>query len=843
MKPLIAILSACLWSACVSAADLSQTVADVSKYESGAGAEPMRQIERAVRESAGDAAQRAEVEAALVKLIAPSSTFEARRFACTQLAIIGTDSSLAAIAQLVGNPETTGIACLALSSNPSPKVNELLRAALSESKGLARVQIVVMLGDREDDTAVKSLCELAHSTDAATAGAAIGSLGKIASRDALKELESLRKTGDPAMAYIVAMASLTAADNAARRGDRSATAIFEELLAASQPVNVRRAAFQGLLRTDADGGEQRSFNALGEADAALKTSAIVQVRRLKSPDASEKFAKRMPSLTPSEQVQMIESLAARNDASGRAAIAGQMTAADASVRRASVVAFAGFGDAGSVPMLAGALAKTANPGEQQAIELALASLKGGETVDEAINALLKNDFSAPKAGLINALARRGSKTSVPALLATATSPETAVARAAFRALGKLARAGDLAAMLDRLAGLKAPDARGDAESALMQILGLVDGADRRFDAVSGALAKAQDVETRCSLLRLLPACGGSQALAAAKAARAEQDARVRETAFRALTEWPDPSAIDALLEIAQTATQNTERALALRGSVRLLGLASDDAAVEITPFFKKAMSAAKSNDDKKLVLGGLAAVHDPVAMDLIKPFLNDPAVRAEAAQAAVSLAPFVCGVARAETRSALQTVMDQSMDKNLIQTARDLAETMAKFDDYIMAWQVTEPYFQDGKDGKALFDIEFPPEQPGANNVKWRLMPAGGLKARPWQLDLGKLYGGDNRTAYVRAWVHSEMQQPARLEFGCDDGLKVWLNGKGVIAANRGGDVVPGAEKAVVTLQQGSNVLLLKVTQWTSGWGFCARVATPDGSPIPGVRIELNPSK
>ena len=117
------------------------------------------------------------------------------------------------------------------------------------------------------------------------------------------------------------------------------------------------------------------------------------------------------------------------------------------------------------------------------------------------------------------------------------------------------------------------------------------------------------------------------------------------------------------------------------------------------------------------------------------------------------------------------------------------------------------------------------------------------MKARPWQLDLGTLYGGNNRAAYARTWIYSETQQPARLEFGSDDGLKVWLNGEVVLAANRGGDVVPGAEKAAVTLKPGWNTLLLKVTQWTSGWGFCARVAKPDGSPLQGVRAEVNPAK
>jgi hypothetical protein len=158
-----------------------------------------------------------------------------------------------------------------------------------------------------------------------------------------------------------------------------------------------------------------------------------------------------------------------------------------------------------------------------------------------------------------------------------------------------------------------------------------------------------------------------------------------------------------------------------------------------------------------------------------------------------------------------------------------------------MAWQVTGPFMQEGKDGQALFDVALPPERPDGAQVKWKTMPAGHRKDRPWQLDLGPFYGGDNRVAYARTWLHADAAKPAQLEFGSDDGLKVWLNGKPVVTANRGGDVIPGTHKAAVTLQPGANSLLLKVTQWTAGWGFCARVANPDGTPIQGVRAVLQP--
>ena len=89
MKPLLSLLMAAVGCVSVSAADLSQAVTEAARYESGASVEPLLMIEKAVRESASDPARRAEVEKNLIKLLAPASTFEARRFACTQLAVIG----------------------------------------------------------------------------------------------------------------------------------------------------------------------------------------------------------------------------------------------------------------------------------------------------------------------------------------------------------------------------------------------------------------------------------------------------------------------------------------------------------------------------------------------------------------------------------------------------------------------------------------------------------------------------------------------------------------------------------------------------------------------------------
>jgi len=150
--------------------------------------------------------------------------------------------------------------------------------------------------------------------------------------------------------------------------------------------------------------------------------------------------------------------------------------------------------------------------------------------------------------------------------------------------------------------------------------------------------------------------------------------------------------------------------------------------------------------------------------------------------------------------------------------------------DYITDWQVAGPYRQTGKDYAALFEIVFPAEIGQGEGAIWKPLPAGTDPARPWVMDLLKPLGGEQCVAYARTWVHSDQDQPARLELGSDDGVKAWLNDKQVYALNAARTLVPGSDKVDVTLHSGWNRLLLKISQNNLGWEFCARFVKPDGS-------------
>lgn len=822
-------------------ADLDRAVAETMQYQSGRNAEPLRQIEAAVREAVANRARRAQVESALVRLLSPQATFEARRFACTQLAILGSDSALNALADMLQQPETTGIACLALAANASAKATEVLLKSLDTVPPASRLQVVVTLGDRRAPAAVKPLLALANDADPALREAAIRALGKIATPPALEALAGLRRNANAATAQAAVQASLVAADQAAQtRNAKAAAAIYNELLAPAQPLYVRRAALEGLLRLDADGGRQRALAVLRGTEQALKPSALYHVRAIPGREVSALFAAEMPRLATAEQVLLLDSLAARKDADALTALKDATQASAAVVRRAAVTALAQVGDETAVPVLAKSLVTHTTAAEQQMVEMALASLPGGARVDAALVQALKTSAPAALPGLMNAAGRRGVKAALPVMLESASHENPAIARAAFRALARLATPADLPALVEQLPKLRAAAAREDAETAVLKVLEREPNPARRLAVVQEGLQRTspEAVDSRISLLRLLPACGTAEALKTLQAERRQTHPALRDAALRALAEWPDAAAADLLLEEARQATQNTERVLALRGAARLLsqnGAAPARAAAR----FQQAMSLARSDAEKKMLISALSGLQHEQALLLLEPLLDEPAVRAEAGQAAMVLAPRLAGAWPEATRRVLGKLTASPASGK---TAQELLDTLDKAHGFLLGWQVAGPYTAEGKDGQALFDQVFPPEQtPPPAGIPWQLAPVGALKERPWQVNLATLFPGDNRVAYARLWVHSDTAQAARLEMGADDGLKAWFNGQVVVSANRGGDVKPGEFQANVTLKPGWNQMLLKITQWTSGWGFCARLVKPDGTPMAPLRLSPYP--
>ena len=114
--------------------------------------------------------------------------------------------------------------------------------------------------------------------------------------------------------------------------------------------------------------------------------------------------------------------------------------------------------------------------------------------------------------------------------------------------------------------------RREAERAAVALSCRIADPAAQADPSLDALKSARTSGATRSLLAVLGGIGGAKAFAAVEAAVADKRPEVRDAAVRALADWPDARAVEALLAIYRTTANQTHQVLALRGGVRLLGL-------------------------------------------------------------------------------------------------------------------------------------------------------------------------------------------------------------------------------------------------------------------------------
>jgi hypothetical protein len=96
-------------------------------------------------------------------------------------------------------------------------------------------------------------------------------------------------------------------------------------------------------------------------------------------------------------------------------------------------------------------------------------------------------------------------------------------------------------------------------------------------------------------------------------------------------------------------------------------------------------------------------------------------------------------------------------------------------------------------------------------------------------INLARTFNDANCSVYLSSEIWSDVLQDAVLELGSNDGIKAWLNDAVVVANNVLRGASPAQEKVKVTLRQGWNSVMLRITNAGGSWGAFARFANKDG--------------
>jgi len=585
-------------------------------------------------EAAGEAAPPAPpTEAELIAVVQSDADWLQKQDACRRLREIGTQAAIPALAALLPDETLSHMARFALEAMPYPEVDTVLREALAAAAGTPKAGIIISIGARRDAQAVPLLIPLLQDASPDIARTAAGALGRIATSEATKALLAYRADAPDATRAAVNEALLAAAQRYADegKGDQAAP-VYEQLLAADAPVEVRMGAFRGLAYAQPAKAPQLLIGALKGDDPLFRDLAAQIVAETEGSDITAFYAKALPALPSGGQIALLRGLADRGDPAARKVVIESVKSGDAQVKVAAVKALGALGSRAEDVATLVALLSSEDGAVLETASTALVSMRGDE-VDGALASSLAGAGPAVHAEVLALLASRRAPQAIPSAIAAVENGDAGVRTAALDALALLGGPAEASAVIGVISKAQDESERGSAESALNAIAARK--GDEVLPVVLESMRGAANDTVRLVLLRSAAEIGSPQALEAVLAAMKDANPEIASEAVRMLSNWP---ALDAAphLETLAGSEDLTAYVLGLRGYVRL---ARENAqGGRQLEMLSKGLELARRPEEVKLVLGAWGALQNPNALSTLKPYLDQPDVRNEAALAIIGIA-------------------------------------------------------------------------------------------------------------------------------------------------------------------------------------------------------------
>lgn len=597
---------------------------DIAEYNYGDQANPCEQAEKLLQDT--PVGQYRAIEDKLIAVVASeSATSDGKGIACRFLQQVGTEKCVPAVSGLLGDEMLSHYARLVLERLQCEAADKAMRDALAKVPDAAKVGILGSLGARRDRKVIDAVAGLAGSGNAAVAATAVETLGKIGGPDAARRLTSISPSKDLQPVQMKAMVAC-----AASLSGSEAVALCETVLASSD-TSARIAAMRQLAVVDPKKASPILAQAIQGDDARIRQGALSVVAGTQDRGLTGDMVKLLEVLPDGRTAELIAALGTRGDEAALTSVRGYVGNTDGAIARAAVKAVGKLGDARDVPLLLGAADSLEI---SETVTRALVEM-GGDGIDLALVKALDDDDLSTAA--IKACAARGCMGAVPGLLKLAEDPDSNVRKEAWSGLGVLAGDGDVKAIVAVVMNMKDKSDIRRAEGAIKSTLSRSGDRSTCFEAVAARYGQA-DEATKVMILEVGAAVGDAKALELHQDALKAANSRVAAAAVRSLASWPNASAAEDLLELAQNASEVTDRLVALRGYIHIAGLeAARLATGKRVNMLEKAMEVATRPEEKKLVIGTLQNVKSIESLRMLGQYLDDTLLESEVEASAANL--------------------------------------------------------------------------------------------------------------------------------------------------------------------------------------------------------------
>jgi len=391
-----------------------------------------------------------------------------------------------------------------------------------------------------------------------------------------------------------------------------AAAIYDEVRQAEVPQQKIVEATRGAILARQQEGIPLLLEQFRSPDEALFQVALSTAREFPGGEVDRALSDQLARATPQRAALIIQAMADRPETVVLSAVVKAASEGPTPVRVAAIGALGRLGDASCLP----SLLETALDSEgdlAQAAKATLAQIPGKE-VDARIVALLPTT-EGKKYPLLLELVGKRRIDATPALIQALGHKDPAVRAAALTALGETVGPQEFSVLITQFVSPQHSEDAEAAERALKAASIRMPDREACATELVAAIDRSTSVPTKGSLLKILAAVGGTNALAGVGAAAKTSDADLQDISSRLLGEWMTEDAAPVLLDLANTVPEEKIKVRALRGYIRIARqfVLPDEKRAEMC---QQALEAAHQAAEKKLVLDVLKRYPTPEALKL-----------------------------------------------------------------------------------------------------------------------------------------------------------------------------------------------------------------------------------
>ena len=573
---------------------------------------------------------------AICKAIGDAKDDEVKDFLLQELQYIAGDEAVTVVCNYLSNNRLCDPAARVLVRINSELSKKAISEVLSRTDVVQQITLIEALGEMRHSSSVEKIRMLTTTSDLnlkKTVLRALAEMGDIQSASLLateaeKSKYSFEST-DAVGSYLLFLKRVAENGNSAFVEN----ACMNILKNKEVPVYTQSAALQLLTEHAGEKAIPELMNALKSADKDYRIAAQSLLETLFSPDVSKQMQKIVKSTNNNElKAELIRMLAIQNDKSAFPLLLKMLKSDNRQVKLATIKAVAKTGQAEAIAPITN-LVKSGNDEIIIAAKAALLSIDNDGVADAAAVCIPQVSGTA-RCAMIEIIAKRQAARHGNLIICEAENSDSQVKLAAAKALPFVVKSGDeekIAGLLNKASDEKEISALQDALFAAIQNLGKQ---SEQISSVMSMMKKAGDKQAL--YYNVLAKIGGIEALAIVEKEFETSSSVQKEAALKALSNWSDFTALDALCRISRNNPSGKFHDVALGSYIAGINKSGNTADQKVL-MFRNAMELAASVNQQKQILQGISKNSTLPALIFASKYLDHSDLQQTAVQSVIAI--------------------------------------------------------------------------------------------------------------------------------------------------------------------------------------------------------------